>query len=81
VIEPRRPDSYSEIKEKDISQVLAIIARAQKFLIGKTMSAEDGQERVLRFFRFCMLNQFLLNTTRNLDAARSAFVEDEKSNG
>lgn len=75
-----RPEDLARISLDNILAITKMIRRAKKFLAGKSLSAEQGQQRVLAFFRFCMFNRYLLNTTRNLDAARSAFVAQEKDN-
>ena len=76
-----RPADVASLEPDQMKTITTMIRRARKFLIGSTMEPEEGHKRVLAFFRFCMFHQYLLNTTRNLDAARSAFVEDEKSDG
>ena len=63
--------------DEEALSVLTLIVRAD-MLRGKKSSEADNNVRVLRFFRYCILNNYALDTTRNVDSARSAFVKYER---
>lgn len=68
---------FSEVSHDNAKTLLNLITRAE-MLHGKRNTPEENNDRVLRFFRFCLLNQYAITTTREVDDARSAFVEHER---
>jgi len=77
---PADYESLDNFMEDDIESAIKLIGRAKDTLIGKKHTKEEGKERVYFFLQFCVQNSYLINTTRNLDDARSAFIKWEKEN-